>query len=317
MINISIPRLAVGAALAVAFSGAVAQAQGTTPFTARDALGVTATSVVDLSVDGRWLLVTASLRGDALGIDFRRDGDPTYIRPGRTKVQLIETATGTARDVLAAAMNVRQAALSRDGSKVALLVERAGGGLELSLWDRGSGKRTPFLVPNGQGIAENSDLRFTRDGRAVYVMLRSAAQSAALKAEFERVTKGPVFVQDGSDPFLAWDAMRRQGKHPLHRACRPNERQVHRARSRNGDQRLPGERRRLARRVPAGRHAQDRLRHHLRHGEPATGARDKRRHASFHRARSSLRPKERPSSGRRTGAASPTRRTASSTCRPR
>lgn len=203
--------LACGAILiAISTAASVMDAQSASTFTARDALGVTVTSVVDLSGDGRWLLVTASLRGDALGIDFRRDGDPTYVRPGRTKVQLIETATGTARDVLAALTNVRQVALSRDGSKVALLVERSGG-LELSIWDRASGKRTLLALPNGQGIAENSDLRFTRDGRAVYVMLRSTAHSAALKAEFERITKGPVFVQDGSDPFLAWDGMRRQG----------------------------------------------------------------------------------------------------------
>ncbi|HEV8366247.1 MAG TPA: prolyl oligopeptidase family serine peptidase [Gemmatimonadaceae bacterium] len=201
-------RIGVVAALAlVPLSGS---AQVASTFAARDALGVTATSVVDLSDDGRWVLVTASLRGDALGIDFRRDGDPTYLRPGRTKVQLIETASGTARDVLPAPLNVRQAALSRDGTKVALLIERAGV-LEASVWDRSTGKRSTVAVPAAQGIAENSDLRFTRDGRAVYVMLRSAAQSAALRAEFERVTKGPVFVQDGSDPFLAWDAMRRQG----------------------------------------------------------------------------------------------------------
>ncbi|MEW5918254.1 MAG: prolyl oligopeptidase family serine peptidase, partial [Gemmatimonadota bacterium] len=179
-------------------------------FTARDALGVTTTSVVDLSDDGRWLLLTAAIRGDALGVDHRRDGDPTYIRPGRTKVQLIETATGTARDVLAAPANVRSAALSRDGSKVALLTER-GGTLELSLWDRTTGRRSVVAVPNGQVIAENSDVRFARDGRAVYLSLRSAAQSAKLRAEFARLTGGPVFVQDGGEPFLAWDGMRRQG----------------------------------------------------------------------------------------------------------
>jgi dipeptidyl aminopeptidase/acylaminoacyl peptidase len=199
---------AIVCTLVAALSNVSAQSAGT--FTARDVLAITATSVVDLSDDGRWLLVTTSIRGDALGVDHRRDGDPTYLRPGRTKVQLIEVATGTARDILAAPANVRVAALARDGSKVALLTERAGV-LDLSVWDRASGRRTPLTVPNGQTIAENSDLRFTRDGRAVYVLLRSAAQGAKLKAEFMRLTSGPVFVQDGNDPFLAWDAMRRIG----------------------------------------------------------------------------------------------------------
>lgn len=199
---------ATACTLAAAFSSV--SAQSASPFTARDALAVTTTSVVDLSDDGRWLLVTASLRGDALGVDHRRDGDPTYIRPGRTKVQLIEIASGAARDILAAAANVRTAALARDGSKVALLTERAGV-LELSVWDRATGRRTPLATPNGQVIAENSDVRFSRDGRAVYVLLRSPAQAGKLRSEFLRLTSGPVFVQDGGDPFLAWDGMRRQG----------------------------------------------------------------------------------------------------------
>jgi dipeptidyl aminopeptidase/acylaminoacyl peptidase/tetratricopeptide (TPR) repeat protein len=187
-----------------------AQAQAANTFTARDALAVTSAAVGDLSDDGRWLLISTSIRGDALGVDHRRDGDPTYVRPGRSKVQVIETATGTARDVLTTPANVRVASMSRDGSKVALLIER-GGALELSVWDRTTGRRTPLAVPNTQIIAENSDLRFTRDARAVYLLLRSAAQSGKLKTEFTRLTGGPVFVQDGADPFLAWDAMRRFG----------------------------------------------------------------------------------------------------------
>ncbi|HJU74218.1 MAG TPA: prolyl oligopeptidase family serine peptidase [Gemmatimonadaceae bacterium] len=185
-------------------------AQTSTAFTARDALGVTATSVVDLSDDGRWVLVTFARRGDQLGVDHRRDGDPTYIRPGLARVQLIETATGTAREVLSAPANVRSAALSRDGGRVALLTER-GGALELSVWDAANGRRTNIALPNGRVIAENSDLRFARDGRALYVALRSAAQRAKLQAEFARITSGPVFVQDGGDSFLSWDALRRHG----------------------------------------------------------------------------------------------------------
>lgn len=194
--------------LGAAFSSV--SAQSASPFTARDALAVTATSVVDLSDDGRWLLVTASLRSDALGVDHRRDGDPTYIRPGRARVQLFETASGSAREVLPAPANVRGAALARDGSRVALLIERSGA-LELSVWERATSKRTPLTVPAGKSIAENSDVRFSRDGRAVYVLLRSTAQGGKLKTEFARLTSGPVFVQDGSDPFLAWDALRRLG----------------------------------------------------------------------------------------------------------
>ncbi|MGQ0639513.1 MAG: prolyl oligopeptidase family serine peptidase [Gemmatimonadaceae bacterium] len=210
MTHLTLRRLCGASICTLAAAVSSVSAQSTSAFTARDALAVTTTSVVDVSDDGRWLLVTAALRGDALGVDHRRDGDPTYIRPGRAKVQLIEIASGTARAVLAAPANVRTTALSRDGSKVALLTERAGA-LELSVWDRASGRRSALPLPAGQVVAENSDVRFNRDGRAVYVLLRSAAQTGKLRSEFARLTSGPVFVQDGSDPFLAWDNMRRLG----------------------------------------------------------------------------------------------------------
>ncbi|MGQ0538159.1 MAG: prolyl oligopeptidase family serine peptidase [Gemmatimonadaceae bacterium] len=193
-------------------AGANAQRDARAPavFTARDALGIANVSIVDLSEDGRWVLVSTTVRGDALGVDHRRDGDPSYIRPGRARLQLIETATGSARDLLASPANVRASALSRDGSRAALLIERAGA-LELSIWDRASGNRTPVAVTSGKSISENSDVRIARDGSAVYVTLRSVAQAAALRAEFSRLAGGPVLVQDAGEPFLAWDGLRRQG----------------------------------------------------------------------------------------------------------
>ena len=54
-------RVVVAACVALCVASSISSAQAPSTFTARDMLGVTTTSVADLSEDGRWLLVTASL----------------------------------------------------------------------------------------------------------------------------------------------------------------------------------------------------------------------------------------------------------------
>jgi len=50
-------------------------------FTAEDGLEVVSYTALDLTSDGRWLAAKSASRRDLLGVDYRRDGDPTYIRP--------------------------------------------------------------------------------------------------------------------------------------------------------------------------------------------------------------------------------------------
>src|SRR5688500_1784958 len=91
-------------------------------FTIDDALNVVTYSQSDLSDDGRWLATVSSIRRDGLGVDYRRDGDPTYIRPAAGTVWVIETATGKARAVFPDKRNVRSLAWSPDGNRLAMLV---------------------------------------------------------------------------------------------------------------------------------------------------------------------------------------------------
>ena len=50
-------------------------------------LDVTTVGASDLTEDGRWLAVITSSRRDALGTDFARDGDPTYVAPRKARVE--------------------------------------------------------------------------------------------------------------------------------------------------------------------------------------------------------------------------------------
>ena len=83
------------------------QARPTTPapsaaksaFTAEDALDVVSATVGDLTDDGRWLALTTSVRRDAYGQDYRRDGDPTYVRAVPIRLVVIDTKSGATQSV--------------------------------------------------------------------------------------------------------------------------------------------------------------------------------------------------------------------------
>ena len=201
-------RLALLLAIAPALDAQ--QAPARTPFTARDALDVSTAQVADLSADGRWLLTTDAPRRDGLGVDYRRDTDPTYLRRSPARLKVIDTRDGSARLVFPQPETVRAGAFSPDGNRVAVLVLRDDR-LEPVIWERGTGRMRTLTVPAGYYVAENSELRWTRDGTRVLLALRSDAWKRATTAEFARMTRGPVFVQDGTEPFLAWDRIRREG----------------------------------------------------------------------------------------------------------
>jgi dipeptidyl aminopeptidase/acylaminoacyl peptidase/tetratricopeptide (TPR) repeat protein len=188
----------------------IAQPVARTPFTANDALDVVSYQVADLTADGRWLLATSASRRDGLGVDYRRDTDPTYLRVSPSRVWVIDTRDGAARSVFADARTVRSPVWSPDGNRAAMLVLRDDR-LEPVIWDRASGRARTLAVPVGMYVAEVSDVKWTHDGTRIVVSLRTDAWKRAAQAEFARMTRGPVFVQDGSDPFLSWDRLRREG----------------------------------------------------------------------------------------------------------
>ncbi|MBC7897010.1 MAG: hypothetical protein H7066_16445, partial [Cytophagaceae bacterium] len=180
------------------------------PFTASDALDVATWSVADLAADGRWLAATATTRRASLGVDFRRDGDPSYIRPASVRLYAIDTRSGDTTAVLPAAGNVRSVAWSPDGNTLAMLVLQ-GEHFAPHTWSRTSRKLTRLAVPAGSYVAENSELQWSGDGTRVFLALRSDKWLTRAGAEFDRMTRGPIFVQDAKDPFMAWDNLRRLG----------------------------------------------------------------------------------------------------------
>ena len=188
----------------------VVAAAGDSLFTAEDGLDIVSYNALDLTSDGRWLAATSQSRRDALGVDYRRDGDPTYIRPAASRVWLIDTHSGAARAIYPDKRNVRAARWSPDGSRLALLVlDAKSGAFQPVIWERASGRLTTIAAPAGKYVAENSELKWSADGKRLLYALHTLAWRKAAQDSFAVMTAGPVFVQSSENPFLAWDALRR------------------------------------------------------------------------------------------------------------
>jgi dipeptidyl aminopeptidase/acylaminoacyl peptidase len=202
MFAVVVASLSVGAAL---------EAQGSSSkpaFSIDDALNVVSYVQTDLSDDGHWLATVSTVRRDNFGVDYRRDGDPTYIRPAAGTVWVIETATGKSRALFPDKRNVKSLAWSPDGSRLAMLVLH-NEAFEPVIWERSTGRITTVQPPAGSYVAENSDVRWTNDGASIVFALHSGAWKRSIRERFDRYTKGPVFVQSSNDPFLSWDDLRR------------------------------------------------------------------------------------------------------------
>ncbi len=177
----------------------------------RDLLDIGNASIQDLSPDGKWLAVTMSTRRDGLGTDYYRDNDPTYIRAPQAKLVVIDTKTGAQRAVFTTKKTVRNVTWSPDGTRLAMFVVE-NDALVLNVWDRATGKLTVMKLPatmTGLYIAENSELRWTKDGRQILFALRTTAWKDKATARFNELTKGPIVVLDGAEDFLEWDGLGR------------------------------------------------------------------------------------------------------------
>ncbi|HEY2377645.1 MAG TPA: prolyl oligopeptidase family serine peptidase [Gemmatimonadaceae bacterium] len=180
-------------------------------FTAEDGLDVVSYTVLDLTRDGRWVASVAASRRDGLGVDYRRDGDPTYVRPGAGRVWVIDTKSGATRALFPEKRIVHVARWSPDDARLAMLVfDSKSAAFQPIIWERESGRLTTIAVPAGTYVAENSELRWTADGKRLVYALHTFAWRKAAQDSFAVMTAGPVFVQSSEDPFLTWDALRRR-----------------------------------------------------------------------------------------------------------
>jgi dipeptidyl aminopeptidase/acylaminoacyl peptidase len=124
-------------------------------------------------------------------------------------VSIIDTKSGTSTDVFRDKRPVRNVKWSPDGRRLAMLILGADV-LEPVIWDRTSQKLTTLKLPAGTYVAENSDVRWSADGRSVIVAAHTLEWRRKARETFAAMTTGPVFVQDSKAPFLSWDDIRRQ-----------------------------------------------------------------------------------------------------------
>jgi dipeptidyl aminopeptidase/acylaminoacyl peptidase len=197
-----------------------------TTFTAEDALEINTAAIGDLSDDGRYLAVTSTTRRDQFGQDFRRDGDPSYARSIPTRLLVIDTRTGATQPVFADKQSVRAVRWSPDGNRLAMLIFN-GDVFEPAVWDRAANKVTKLRLAAGKYVAENSDLRWSADGKQLVFAVHTTEWRRKARDTFANMTAGPVFVQSSLDPFLAWDDIRRMANVRSVVAFDPRTSQMH------------------------------------------------------------------------------------------
>jgi dipeptidyl aminopeptidase/acylaminoacyl peptidase len=177
-------------------------------YTVEDILDARNASVADLSADGRWLAVTVAALRDRIGTDNHRWGDPTYVAPARTLVQVIDTRSGERRDVFREPRVVRGLAWSPDGTLLALLLLE-GERFRPVIWERASGRVRSIALPRGHAVSEALPPQWSADGTTLLLGARRDAWWHEARQRFDAELRGPVVVQSSEDPFLSWDAIRR------------------------------------------------------------------------------------------------------------
>lgn len=181
------------------------------PLSASDLLDVANASIADLSHDGQWIALTVNTRRDNLGVDASRDGDPSYLRVTPVMLHAVNARTLERTAVFPAARAVRGATWSPDGTRLAYL-ELTDGQLRPTVWERTSRRFTVARIPEGQYVAENSELRWNGDGTQLYFALRSAAWRTRVQERFATLVRGPIthLGSPKAEPILPWEALRRE-----------------------------------------------------------------------------------------------------------
>ncbi len=207
----------VATLLCLALAAHPARAQQTVPLTPADLLNIRSVAVGDYSPDGRWLLVRMSRRGDGLGFVAARDGDPSYTRPAPARLLLMNSVSGDTTTILATPRTLGTVAWSRSGDRLAIATRDSVP--QLLLWDVAN-KRLRTMTLGGARLAENSDLSWTEDGRLL-LAVRDQKWLPEVRARFDSLVGGPISVQVGTEPFLAWDVLRRLGNRSIIVALTP------------------------------------------------------------------------------------------------
>ena len=211
--------IAVGLLAALAMSGATASAQpaSPSPLSTNDLLGISTVTAGEFSPDGRWLIVRIGKRSGGLAYDASREGDPSYTRPAGARLLLLDTKTGDTTVVFNTAHTIGATAWSRNSARLAITTRDSVPALYL--WDATSKKARAISLSTTR-LAENTELRWTDDDRLL-LSVREKNWLSQVSTRFDTLVRGPITVQVGGDPFLAWDALRRLGNRSLVVALTP------------------------------------------------------------------------------------------------
>jgi len=161
-----------------------------------------------LSSDGKWLVVTTAALRDRIGINNYRFADPTYVAPSVTEVLIVDTTTGRSQKLYPAKQQVRGFKWSPDGSRLAFFVLR-GEAFEPAIWDRVTSQLQPVTLPTGKEAAENAEFDWSPDSTQLVFAVRPKTWREETRKRFEYETKATVVVHSSTEPFLAWEDLRR------------------------------------------------------------------------------------------------------------
>ena len=114
-------------------------------------------------------------------------------------------------------VNLRQAAFSRDGARLAVLIaagtsSTTATAMSLLIAPTAGGPATPLTVNGRDVIAANSGLEWTPDGQRVIVSMRSLAREQEAARRFKSLIEGPIVVHSSKEPFLEWDDLNRANR---------------------------------------------------------------------------------------------------------
>jgi dipeptidyl aminopeptidase/acylaminoacyl peptidase len=193
----------------------LAAAQTPTAFTAEDMLKVVSITVLDVTEDGSRIAATRRRPLDNPTVDNRRYGDPTYLAPSKVTLQVIDARSGAAETPFKDLVNVRDAAWSRDGKRLAILIAQEAAlpsgfpTAKLYVWESDRKALTEVPPRPDATLALNTNLVWTPDGASLIVALRSPELDRTARARFSELTDSPIVVHKSSDPFLEWDLSQR------------------------------------------------------------------------------------------------------------
>jgi hypothetical protein len=180
-------------------------------FTIDDYFRIVSFRIDDWTKDGRWLAGSISSQADRLAPDNYRYGDPTYIAPSVADLVVMDTRDGKPIRLFPQKEQVRGAAWSPDGKRLALFVYRKPA-YQIMIWSRETKAFEKASFKSPKPIAANSSLVWAPDGTKLYLGLRPPDWETKSAELFKKATVAPIIQFDSEKPFLPWDEVGRRSR---------------------------------------------------------------------------------------------------------